>query len=55
LELKEKTTCFEKLKLEWDSKTNELNGTYKKQLADEKERALIERSNLQDKMEKRTS
>ena len=34
---------FEKLKLEWDSKTNELIGTYMKKLADEKERALTVR------------
>ncbi len=45
-ELKEKTTEFEKLKLEWDSKTNELIGTYMKKLADEKERALTVRKSL---------
>jgi hypothetical protein len=44
--LKEKTTEFEKLKLEWDSKTNELIGTYMKKLADEKERALTVRKSL---------
>lgn len=52
LEFKDKNTEFDKLKLEWDSKTNELVGTYMKKLADEKERALTERSNMQDKMER---
>lgn len=50
-ELKEKSTNFEKLKLEWDSNNNQIVGKHMQELAEEKERALQERSILQQKLE----
>lgn len=44
--MKEKTTEFERLKLGWDSKTDEITGTYKKQLADDKEKALTVKDSI---------
>ncbi|CAF2462986.1 unnamed protein product [Rotaria sp. Silwood2] len=51
LELKEKNTNFEKLKLESDSNNNQIVGRHMQELAEEKERALQERTSLQEKME----
>jgi hypothetical protein len=40
LELKEKNTNFDKLKLEWDSNNNQIIGRHMQELAEERERAL---------------
>ena len=39
-ELKEKSTNFEKLKLEWDSNNNQIVGKHLQELADERQKAL---------------
>ncbi|CAF2120888.1 unnamed protein product [Rotaria magnacalcarata] len=51
LDLKEKTANFQKLKLEWDSNNNQIVGRHMQELAEEKEKALQERTSLQEKME----
>ncbi|UJR37009.1 hypothetical protein I4U23_029716 [Adineta vaga] len=51
LELKEKNTNFEKLKLEWDSNTSSIIGKHMQELAEEKEKALQERTSIQQKIE----
>ncbi|CAF1055042.1 unnamed protein product [Adineta steineri] len=49
--LKEKNTNFEKLKMEWDSNNSSIIGKHMQELAEEKEKALQERTSLQQKIE----